>query len=287
MRRKSRGCISIAHQTGRPWQPDCILSIGSQRLAAAVLNEEERDNTTLHVLIQANPLFWADETGVLQTPQADIEVRVSNIIRMESGDDHDSSVPAFRIGLEKLGQPTVKLQSQAVAFSELQARLKWPEPATRRPVRTWSPSLIAIVLVAALAVAAAVLRFHHLPQTPTANSSPVVISDEAVPSTPAKDHTPAYAAPEPTLEALQLPGVEPLLNYAVAKKLALTPDQTGAFIRLNNTTQEALRDLEKYWQSSGRLELARRREVLLEAAREEALKVLTGPQCQQWQAMAR
>ena len=57
------------------------------------------------------------------------------------------------------------------------------------------------------------------------------------------------AVPEPTPEILQLPGVEPFLKPEVAKKLELTPSQMGAFGRLNKTTQEALEDLEKYWES--------------------------------------
>ena len=86
---------------------------------------------------------------------------------------------------------------------------------------------------------------------------------------------------------MQLPGVEPFLNPEVAKKLELTPSQTGTFGRLNKTTQEALEDLEKYWESDGRLELAQRRNVLLKAARQEALQVLTQQQRQTWEAMTR
>jgi hypothetical protein len=57
--------------------------------------------------------------------------------------------------------------------------------------------------------------------------------------------------------------------------------------RLNKTIQGALEDLEKYWESAGRLELARRRGMLLEAARQEALQLLTDQQRQQWEAMTR
>ena len=95
------------------------------------------------------------------------------------------------------------------------------------------------------------------------------------------------AMPELRLRILRLPGVEPFLNPEVAKALELTPSQMGAFGRLNKTTQEALEDLEKYWESAGRLELARRRNVLLDAARQEALQLLTDQQRQQWEAMTR
>ena len=93
--------------------------------------------------------------------------------------------------------------------------------------------------------------------------------------------------PEPTPEIVRLPGVEPFLTREVAKKLELTASQTAAFGRLNKTTQQALDDLEKYWESAGRSELARKRNVLLEAARQEALELLTDQQRQQWEAMTR
>ncbi len=92
---------------------------------------------------------------------------------------------------------------------------------------------------------------------------------------------------EPTPEMLKLPGVEPFLRPEVIAKLELTPTQTDAIGRLDKTTSEALQDLEKYWESVGRLELARRRDVVLGAAREEAMQLLTDQQRQQWEAMTR
>jgi hypothetical protein len=88
-------------------------------------------------------------------------------------------------------------------------------------------------------------------------------------------------------EILRLPGVEPFLNPAVAATLAITPLQTDAFNRLNKITQDALGDLEKYWENPSRLELARRRNVLLDAARQEALQLFTDQQRQQWESMKR
>ena len=74
-----------------PAQPDCLLTIGSQCLAAVLAEEWD---TGLHVLIQGSPLFWVEDTGVLQTPDAEIAVRVSNIVRMET--DEDDLLPACR-----------------------------------------------------------------------------------------------------------------------------------------------------------------------------------------------
>ena len=94
-----------------PFQPDSILMVGSQSLAAAISGEEERDDSSVHVLVLGSPAFWADDTGMLQTPEADIEVRVCNIVRIEEEDeDLESSQPVFRIGLDQLENPPVKLR---------------------------------------------------------------------------------------------------------------------------------------------------------------------------------
>ncbi len=85
-----------------PAQPDCLLTIGSQRFAAILTDECE---TGLHVQIQGSPLFWVEDSGVLQTPDSEFSVRVTNIVRIESIEDQFvSSIPAFRIGLTCLGQ---------------------------------------------------------------------------------------------------------------------------------------------------------------------------------------
>ena len=95
--------------------PDCLLTIGSQCLAAILAEEGD---TSLHVLIQGSPLFWVEDTGVLQTTDVEIPVRVSNIVRMEADeDDSVSSMPSFRIGLTRLGQPVRENAVAAVANS--------------------------------------------------------------------------------------------------------------------------------------------------------------------------
>ena len=134
------------------------------------------------------------------------------------------------------------------------------------------------LIVTPLVVAVVAWRYH----AQQANSVDVQNPGRSCPRS--SHHPPLPAAiqpavptvPEPPPEILRLPGVEPFLNPEVAKKLELTPSQMGAFGRLNKTTQEALEDLEKYWESSGRLELAQRRNVLLEAARQEALQRADG-----------
>ena len=145
-----------------------------------------------------------------------------------------------------------------------------------------------VMLVTPLAFVAAAWR-HHVQLAHSVDSQETVAAaPDLPPSVPTVEHQPTVpGVPEPAPEILRLPGVEPFLAPEVAAKLQLTPSQMGAFGRLNETTQEALEDLEKYWESGGRLELARRRGVILEAARDEALQLLTDQQRQQWEALTR
>ena len=99
-----RSSTSIAPP--RPPRADCLLTIGAQCLAAVLAEEADAG---LHVLIQGSPLFWVEDTGVLQTTDVEIAVRVSTIVCMEADqDDFASSLPAFRIGLARLDQPAAK-----------------------------------------------------------------------------------------------------------------------------------------------------------------------------------
>ena len=204
-------------------------------------------------------------------------------------------MPAFRIGLARLGQPAVKSQPQPAANPREKPVVNYSR-FCRRPLGTWCPrirlsvgGLIAFAMIVTPLVLVAVAWRHHIHQAGSVDSqNPVAAAADSPPSTPPIRQQPAVPpVPEPTPEILRLPGVEPFLTPEVARKLELTPSQTGAFGRLNKTTREALEDLEKYWESAGPSELARRRNVLLEAARQEALELLTDQQRQQWEAMTR
>ncbi len=273
-----------------PAQPDCILTIGAQRLAAILAEEWD---SGLYVLIQASPSFWVEDTGSLQTSEAELMVRVSNIVRL-GGDDNDavSTMPVFRVGLERLSQRVVKLAPQPAPAATESVRPKLLSHLPLDRMRISVGGLIALSLIGTPLVLAVVAWRHNSPQTDSADLTSVVLATPVSPSsTLAADLQPAIvakpAAPGPTPEILRLPGVEPFLKVEVVQKLELTPSQMGTFGRINQTTQEALADLEKYWESDGRLELAERRNVLLKAARQEALQVLTNRQRQTWEAMTR
>jgi len=266
-----------------PAHPDCLLTMGSQCLAA-ILSEEW--DTVLHVLIQGSPMFWVEDTGMLQTPEAEIPVRVSNIVRMESDeDDLGSSVPAFRIGLSRLPQSPMKSPSAPNPTRGPRAKRSWLPPLKR--IRLSVGGLIAFALIATpLLLVALAWRNHIQPANSVNAQNPLAVATDLPACSPTiPQQSAATTVPEPTPEILQLPGIEPFLKREVARKLALTPSQTGAFRRLNKTTQAALEDLEKYWEHSSPSELARRRSVLQEVARQEALELLTERQRQQWDAI--
>jgi hypothetical protein len=226
----------------------------------------------------------------LQTADLDIAVRVSTIVRMESIEGHfASNVPAFCIGLTRLGQTGAKSRLQP-SMPPRKARPKLLSIPPLGRVRALLGWLMAFAMIATPLVLVIAAWQHHFYQAQSADSNADVGAASAdVPQcTPVNGRQPAVAlVPDPAPEILRLPGVEPFLNPQVAAKLALTPSQTGALGRLNATIQGALQDLEKYWESVGRLELARRRNVLLDAARQEALQLLTDQQRQQWEAMTR
>jgi len=273
-----------------PAQPDYVLTIGSQRLPAVLADKQE---TGLFVLIQGSPLFWVEDSGVLETSEVEIAVRVSKIVRLETGEDEfASSLPAFRIGLTQLGQTVVKPRPQPPPIPRKKARSKLLLLLPLNRIQVSVGGLIGFVLIVTPVVFVAAAWLHHLHQAQSADSqnSTVSIPDVPQPTTTGSQRptVPTVpAVPEPTPDILRLPGIEPFLTPVIAKKLELTPSQTGAFERLNGTVQEALEDLEKYWESGGRLELAQRRNVLLEAARQEALRLLTDQQRQRWKAMTR
>jgi hypothetical protein len=266
-----------------PQQPTCVLSIGAQRLPAVIA--EERGGT-MHVMVQGSPQFWVEDSGQLTTPDAELSVRVFNIVRVEAAeDDPAGSIPAFRIGLERLGQVARETDPDDDLDEEDDDEV---EVLTKKPKRfSLSGPLSLIAVVAILVSAAAAWQRHagHIWAAPWgANSGGrKLLGSPSLPDSGTIE-SPSSHAPS---GVSKLPGVEPFLQPEVVKKLDLTPAQTDACQRLNLTTQQAVEDLEKYWGSADRWELARKRDMLLLSARQEALELLTDPQRKLWDDMSR
>jgi hypothetical protein len=93
--------------------------------------------------------------------------------------------------------------------------------------------------------------------------------------------------PQIPSELSGMPGGVPFVQPDVVKKLAITPSQMDGIERLNKITVEAINDLDKYWGSGDRWELAQKRTMLLTEARQQALQVLTDRQRKLWNEMTK
>ena len=302
------GSPSFSQRMTSPAELDCLLSIGAQHFGGVLV---EQWNTGLLVVIHGNPQFWVEDVGVLHTSDAEIAVRVTNIVNVETDeDDPAADAPVFRIGLARLEPLDVMPESRPSPSPAKKSPVKRRALLSRDRVRMSAGVLIAALLIATPLVLVAIAWRTHAQRATTADpQDPVPAAEEArLPALPEKTplernvaagpetlshlspsgRTPAGPPlPQLTAETLRLPGIEPFLAPAVARRLELTPAQEGIFEGLNSTTQGALEDLEKYWESDSRLELAQRRDAVLEAARQQALKVLTDKQRQEWEALTR
>jgi hypothetical protein len=273
-------------------QPDCILSVGAQNLPAAII--EERGGT-LYVVIQGSPQFWVDDAGHLKTPEKDLEVCVFNIVRLEAEeDDPAGDIPEFRIGLERLGTVANEVPADEDDTDEDEDDEPEDDEVRVKPKKTTTGGLrtLIVLLAGVVLLAVGVLTWQqHLGKWIVFPSWPDPAKQQ-----PGKPAASSSAAPQPDADAgrsavpaavaksLRLPGVEPFLRPEVAKWLDLSPAQNEALQRTDQVTQIAMRDLEKYWGDSDRLE---KRSALLEEARQQALQVLTDPQRELWDEAAR
>ncbi len=267
--------------------PRVVLTIGEHQ-ATALLFDESRDG--LAVLLPEEPSFWVDETGELSTDAATISVRVTTIVRFDADESIESEAPqAFRIGLER-----IENDSFAPAVTDPQENHKTVStpPAALAPLispKSKSSGIIAALIVCLPLLAVGAVWYNNYRQNHSTSHTLNLPADEGASSSttaaPAVPPQPVLA--EPTPEMFGRLGVEPFVLPEVAAKLQLSPSQEGTYESLQQATNAALADLDKYWQSVGRLEQARRRNLILEAAREQALAVLSATQRAQWDALVR
>ena len=83
-----------------------------------------------------------------------------------------------------------------------------------------------------------------------------------------------------------LPGPEPFAASEVIHALGLTDPQQGKLGDLRKATTWALRDLDERWPRESRDVHDKRRQKVLDAARQEALKILTPSQLAEWMRLA-
>ncbi len=280
---------SATKRASRP-QPTCVLSIGAQQLPAAIV--EERGGT-MHIVVQGSPQFWVEDDGTLKTPDAEFLVRVFNIVREEDDETEDDEtvgdIPTFRIGLERLKQ--VERTDDPDVFDQPASEPKKIESAVNGEKETsfssrtsFALSLAAVVVIGAVVawqtqVGNWILRHGSTNSSGSASGKP-----ESQSST---ENSGSAGNPTALGEFTGLPGAAPFAQPEIVKKLELTPSQTDAIRRLNKITLEGVNDLEKYWGSGDRWELAKKRTLLLGEARQQALQLLTDPQRKLWDEMTK
>jgi hypothetical protein len=280
---------SAANRSARP-QPNSVLSVGEQQLPAAII--EERGGT-LHVIVQGSPQFWVEDDGTLKTPDAEFAVRVFNIVREAGeGDDAAGHIAAFRVGLERLGPVERTIIPEESDPSEVEATKVGPLPVREEKTRVSVFSVLALVLVAAVLVGAVFVWKSNFGKwslefkLPGANGLSGHTGDSQ-----GDGETPESASRLTPLrisaEISDLAGGAPFVQAEVIDKLAITPSQTDAIERLNKVTLDAINVLEKYSGSDDRWEIAQKRTVLLNEARQQALQVLTEPQRKLWDELTK
>jgi hypothetical protein len=280
---------SAGNRTSRP-QPNCVLSVGEQQLPAAIT--EERGGT-MHVIVQGSPQFWVEDDGTLKTPDADFAVRVFNIVREAAdGDDVAGTIPAFRVGLERLGPIERKIDPEEADQPEVEAVKTNLAPVREEKTRISPFSILALVMVAAVLVGAVIVWKTSVGKWTFPFKLPGISGFAAgqVDSQGNGETPDSVSNPTPlriASDISELPGGAPFVQAEVIDKLSLTPTQTGDFERLNKLTLEALNDLEKYSGSDDRWELAQKRTVLLNEARQQALQLLTEPQRKLWDELTK
>ncbi len=89
------------------------------------------------------------------------------------------------------------------------------------------------------------------------------------------------------LLAKRLPGAEPFAAPEVVRALRLTSQQQAKFQDLLDANAEALREVDERWHKASRHDHTARRQQVLDAARQEALKILTDSQRAAWLKLAK
>jgi hypothetical protein len=270
--------------SSRP-QPNSVLCVGDQHLPAAIIGER---GGTIHIVVQGSPQFWVDDDGTLKVPDVEVPVRVFNIVRVEADEDNSAGdIPLFRVGLERLAQVASTEDPEELNKPKVEPTNPDPPTTGERKPRTSLFTVLTLLVVAIVLVGAGVVCQIHFgnwssefgltgPKKSTGNETGAQNAEQA--ESAAKSTKSKWAS-----ELLAMPGAVPFAEPEVAKKLELTPIQMDSIRQLNKITVDAANDLEKYWGSGDRWELAHKRTMLLDESRRQALQMLTAPQRKLWE----
>jgi hypothetical protein len=272
---------------------EALLTINGRRSLVILRSAAEK---TCDVLLYDPPSFWVNDMGELQTDYGAINVRVASVFRI---DEDEEAEPVYRIVLEEFEElpqkapPAPKKLKRRTLTSRLRY-LPW------RRMLAFAVVLVALPLVAfcaykgrrylwkteavsGLAEAKSAAKSGGTPAVSPVQGisarAPMAHSSGSGASTVRSVTEPIQAAlPKPTFEQLHLQGARPFMVPEVARALGLTPQQIAAFKDTNRATELAVRDLNVFWQSDGPEQHARRLGMILDAARQQSLNLLTPDQ---------
>ena len=273
---------------------NAVLEVGTAKLPILLFDQSPGG---VGVLVKTPPSFWVDDVGRLTTANAEYRVRVVYVARADADSSTADGPPTeFRIGLECLE----KLSSSPSQPGRLSlGQILWIWFSSLLPIErsgVLAGTLLAFLLIATPILVAVMAWKPDLP-SPSHWMDPVrevctrSFRNGHFETISAKSPASKPGDSDPTTGELcaivrNLPGAEPFLRPAVAKRLRLTPAQRTAVEQLHETTQQALHDFDAYWGGTGRPGGLEKRAMIEDTARREALRLLTAAQRQLWEQIS-
>jgi hypothetical protein len=207
----------------------------------------------------------------------------------------------YCIGLQRLGEAEEPPTAEPAYRHLASAALRWLFPSGHVMA---SPSgfVLAVVVVGA-PLAFAALFYHFCRTSATSLGAPIRAEESAVQpaarsageqpagpgsasrSIPADTALKASSGAADWATIARLPGAAPLLTSSMIRSLGLSEDQQRRIREIVDETTEAFKQVDAQFQGSSRQEQSRVERILLEAAREKALGLLTPEQRGEFQAV--
>ena len=244
---------------------EALLKIANTELPCAVTNESANG---LAIVVENPPSLWIDDLGQLQTDAGLFKVRVAYIVRLDPDEETDSEKPsACLFGLERL---------EMVGEGDISSI---PQRPSTKNAGALARSSVAMCIV----MVPLLLTSFLLVRSAWVAAQTISWSDqEASPAIP-KESPPSANNIHNLVR--DMPGAEAFLLPEVIDKLKLSVPQLTKLRQLSEATKQALREFDRDWRSENPWESAQKREMILAAARHEALGVLTEQQRQQWKSL--
>jgi hypothetical protein len=260
-----------------------MLRFGSTEVPVILVNESADG---LGVLTGDPGKLWVNRIGLLKTNSVWYEVRVTYILRNEPADvDGAGPEGQFRLGLQRLREIPQQNEARINSWRSRIVGVLLPQDSSGT-FTGLSLTVLSVTLVLAVLVFATMTWPHVRPMiSGWLHGQPVDVETAREAGKAAA--TGADAAPGVFHDlARQVPGAEVFLLPEVAEALGLIAAQQAEIRHLSETTRQALAEVPWRWPDDSRQAQAHRRAVIQEAARREALLLVTGPQRQRWERLA-